>query len=79
MTAKTPIAEDCPTHDIPDDNPFYGTIVDMASDDVSWLKIYWELEEALDAVDPKANEELTKKYHDPDTSNTQGTGVDNAE
>jgi len=64
MTGRTPIAEDCPTHDIPDDNPFYGTIVDMASDDVSWLKIYWELEEALDAVDPKATDTVREVMND---------------
>ena len=47
-----------PTDHISRDNPFYDDVVDMASDGHSWLDIYEELEEALDAVDELARREL---------------------
>lgn len=53
--------ENCPTNDIPRDNPFRDQIVDLRSDGHSWYEIWEKLEEAYNPVDQAAYSEIQEE------------------
>lgn len=61
MTGHTDDPENCPTTEIPDDNPFRDQIIDLRSDGHSWTEIWELLEDAYGPIDQAAYEEDFRK------------------